>query len=129
MSALVKMNLAAARLTKLVLFSVALAGAAAPVQAAGNADRGKAKAGQACAACHATIGDWSKTPAPDQPKLAGQHYDYLVTSLNAYKQGDKSVIGRKNAVMGSMAAALSKQDIEDIAAYLSAMPGDLKIRR
>lgn len=129
MSALVKMNLAAARLTKLVLFSVALAGAAAPVQAAGNADRGKAKADQVCAACHATKGDWSKTPAPDQPKLAGQHYDYLVTSLNAYKQGDKSVIGRKNAVMGSMAAALSKQDIEDIAAYLSAMPGDLKIRR
>ena len=97
--------------------------------AAGNAERGKARADQACAACHAVGGNWSKTAAPDQPKLAGQHYDYLVTSLNAYKQGDKSVIGRKSAVMGPMAAALSKQDIEDIAAYLSAMPGELQIRR
>ena len=100
-----------------------------PVQAAGNADRGKAKADQVCAACHATKGDWSKTPAPDQPKLAGQHYDYLVTALNAYKQGDKSVIGRKNAVMGSMAASLSRQEVEDIAAYLSGMQGELQIRR
>ena len=112
----------------LILAAAALSfGGAA--SAAGNAERGKAKADQVCAACHAVGGNWSKTAAPDQPKLAGQHYDYLVTSLNAYKQGDKSAIGRKNAVMGSMAAALSKQDIEDIAAYLSAMPGELQIRR
>ncbi len=97
--------------------------------ARGDAARGKAKADQVCAACHAVQGNWNKTAAPDQPKLAGQHYDYLVTSLNAYKQGDKSVIGRKNAVMGSMAAALSRQEVEDIAAYLSGMPGELQIRR
>lgn len=99
------------------------------VHAAGDAARGKSKADQVCAACHAVQGNWNKTAAPDQPKLAGQHYDYLVTALNAYKQGDKSVIGRKNAVMGSMAASLSRQEVEDIAAYLSGMQGELQIRR
>ena len=110
-----------------MLATLALASGVA--QAAGNVERGKAKADQACAACHAVQGDWNKTLQPDQPKLAGQHYDYLVTALNAYKQGEKSVVGRKNAVMAPMAASLSKQDIEDIAAYLSGMQGELKIRR
>jgi cytochrome c553 len=98
-------------------------------QAAGNAERGQQKASQVCATCHAVNGDWNKTLQPEYPKLAGQHYDYLVTALNAYKQGDKSVIGRKNAIMAPMAAGLSKQDIEDVAAYLSKLPGELQIRR
>jgi cytochrome c553 len=115
-------------MNKLSILALALI-CATGAHAAGDAVRGKAKADQACAACHAVQGNWNKTLAPDQPKLAGQHYDYLVTALNAYKQGEKSVIGRKSAVMAPMAAALSRQDIEDIAAYLSAMPGELQIRR
>lgn len=107
----------------------ALLAVAAPVLAAGNAERGQKKASQACAACHAVNGDWSKTLQPEYPKLAGQHYDYLVTALNAYKQGDKSLIGRKNAVMTPMVAGLSRQDIEDLAAFLSKLPGDLQVRR
>ena len=102
--------------------------AAAPAQAGGNVERGQAKAAQVCAACHAVNGDWNKTLQPEYPQLAGQHYDYLVTVLNAYKQGDKSVIGRKNAVMVPMAKALSRQDIEDVAAFLSKQPGDLRVR-
>ncbi len=101
----------------------------ASAQAAGDAGRGEQKAKQACAACHSVNGDWNKTLQPEYPKLAGQHYDYLVTALNAYKQGDKSVIGRKNAVMVPMAAGLSRQDIEDVAAYLSKLPGELQVRR
>lgn len=115
-----------------ILALTALAAAfvmAASAHAAGDAERGKAKATAVCAACHAVNGDWNKTLQPEYPKLAGQHYDYLVTSLNAYKQGDKSVIGRKNAVMVPMAKALSRQDVEDLAAFLSKLPGDLKVRQ
>lgn len=101
----------------------------ASVHAAGDAGRGEQKAKQACAACHAVNGDWNKTLQPEYPKLAGQHYDYLVTALNAYKQGDKSVIGRKSAVMVPMAAGLSRQEIEDVAAFLSKLPGELQVRR
>ena len=101
----------------------------ASAHAAGDAGRGEQKAKQACAACHAVNGDWNKTLQPEYPKLAGQHYDYLVTALNAYKQGDKSVIGRKSAVMAPMAAGLSRQEIEDVAAFLSKLPGELQVRR
>lgn len=98
-------------------------------QARGNAERGKQKAEQVCAACHAVGGDWNKPLQPEYPRIAGQHYDYLVTALMAYKQGDKSLIGRKNAIMAGQVAALSKQDIEDLSAFFAAMPGSLSMRR
>ena len=80
--------------------------------AAGNADAGKAKAGQVCAACHGP--DGNKPSSPDQPVLAGQHYDYLVKALSDYKSGK-----RTNAIMKGMAASLEKKDIENLAAWFS----------
>lgn len=114
----------------MIPFAVAIAAAAlsGSVLAAGNIEEGKKKA-EPCAACHATGGDWNKPLQPEYPKLAGQYRDYLVTSLNAYKAGDKSVIGRKNAIMAGQAAALSRQDIENISAYLASLPGSLHIKR
>ncbi|MBL8385407.1 MAG: cytochrome c [Burkholderiales bacterium] len=108
---------------------VAAALIAAPLAAAGNPERGKQKADQVCASCHAVGGDWNKSLQPEYPRLAGQHRDYLVTALMAYKHGDKSQIGRKNAIMAGQAAALSRQEIEDIAAFLSALPGSLHLKR
>ena len=49
--------------------------------ARGDAARGKQKAEQVCAACHAVGGDWNKPLQPEYPKIAGQHYDYLTTAL------------------------------------------------
>ena len=89
-----------------------LALAAANAQAAGNAQRGKDKAAQVCAACHGPEGN--KPSAPDQPVLAGQYYDYLVRALGDYKNGR-----RTNPIMKGFAAQLSKQDIEDVAAWFS----------
>jgi cytochrome c553 len=86
--------------------------AAANVEAAGNAQRGKDKAAQVCAACHGPEGN--KPSAPDQPVLAGQYYDYLVRALGDYKNGR-----RTNPIMKGFAAQLSKQDIEDVAAWFS----------
>jgi cytochrome c553 len=114
----------------MIRITAALAAAtlAGSTLAAGNIEEGKKKV-EACAACHATGGDWTKPLQPEYPKLAGQHRDYLVTALNAYKAADKSVIGRKNAIMGGQVAALSRQDIENIAAYLASLPGPLHIKR
>ena len=114
-------------MSKLAL-AVALALVSTFAAAKGNPEKGKEKA-QACAACHAVGGDWNKPLMPEYPKLAGQHYDYLVTALNAYKFGDKTVIGRKNAVMTGQAAALSKEDIENLAAYLAGLKGPLHVKR
>ena len=77
-----------------------------------NPENGKAKAAQVCAACHGAEGN--KPSAPDQPILAGQHYDYLVRALTDYKIGR-----RTNPIMKGFAAQLSKQDIEDVAAWFS----------
>jgi cytochrome c553 len=102
----------------IVLAALALAGAA---QAAGNAEAGKQKA-QVCAACHGPEGN--KPTAPENPILAGQHYDYLVKALQDYKSGK-----RNNAIMKGFAASLSKQDMEDLAAWFASQKSGLHVRR
>ena len=58
------------------------------------------------------------------PNLAGQHEDYLVKALADYRAGR-----RTNAIMAPMAANLSDQDIEDLAAWYASQDGlkDLSI--
>jgi len=115
-------------LLTLMAAGVALAFASSAF-AAGDPVRGKAKAEQVCTACHATGGDWNKPLQPEYPKLAGQHADYLVTALNEYKQGDKSLIGRKNPIMAGQAAALTASEIQDLAAFFSGLQGPLHVKR
>lgn len=67
----------------------------------------------ACQACHGLDG-LAKTP--DAPNIAGQIEHYMVTQLQAYKTG-----ARKNDAMSVVAPGLSDQDIEDLAAYYSAI--------
>lgn len=87
--------------------------AAGPALAA-NPAAGKEKS-KTCAACHGSEGN---SAAADFPRLAGQHYDYLVKALSDYKAGE-----RKNAIMAPQAANLSQRDIEDLAAYFSRQTG------
>ena len=97
---------------RLVVAALALAFAGA-VQA-GNPEAGKEKS-RTCAACHGPDGN---SATGDFPKLAGQHYDYLIKSLRDYKTGK-----RKNAIMAPMVAPLSDRDIDDLAAYYSHQQG------
>ena len=97
---------------KLVIAAVvaAVAGAAH----AGNPEAGKEKS-RTCAACHGPDGN---SAAADFPKLAGQHYDYLVKSLRDYKTGT-----RKNAIMAPLVANLTQRDLEDLAAFYAEQRG------
>lgn len=88
--------------------------AIAPSLFAGNADLGKEKA-VTCVACH---GEGGLSTIPENPVLAGQHADYLEHALKAYQSG-----ARNNAIMKGMAANLSQDDIEDLAAYFSSQDG------
>lgn len=90
--------------------------------AGGDAERGKAKAAQVCGACHGPEGN--KPSAPDQPVLAGQYPDYLVQALGDYKSGR-----RNNPIMKGFASQLSKQDMEDLAAWFSSRPTPLHDER
>ena len=80
-----------------------------------NRDRGDAAEGQAksttCAACHGADGN---STIPMNPKLAGQYSDYLANALAAYKSG-----ARQSPIMSGMVAALSEQDMADLATYFS----------
>ncbi|HXE65958.1 MAG TPA: cytochrome c [Rhodanobacteraceae bacterium] len=84
--------------------------------AKGDAAAGKTKSA-ACAACHGTDGNGI---APNYPALAGQYQDYIEQVLHEYKNGQ-----RTNAIMNGMAAPLSDQDIDDLAAYFSSLPSKL----
>ena len=104
------------------IFLLALAACfGSPAFAAGDAASGQQKS-QACAACHGPDGN---TPAgPDFPRLAGQHYDYLLKSLRDYKSG-----ARKNPIMGGLVGSLSPQDMADLAAYYAGQKGSLHVIR
>jgi len=81
---------------------------------ASDVEAGKKKS-QTCAACHGADGNSS---TPDFPKIAGQHYDYLLKTLRDYKSG-----ARKNAIMAPLAGNLSQRDMEDLAAFYSSQRG------
>jgi cytochrome c553 len=87
---------------------------AMPSAQAADLNAGKAKAKEVCASCH---GENGNSPTPDYPKLGGQHQDYLAKALRDYKSGL-----RKNPIMAGFAAGLSKQDIDNLAAYYAAQP-------
>jgi cytochrome c553 len=82
---------------------------------AGDIEAGKKKAGEVCAACHGPDGN---SPNPAFPKIGGQYATYIETSLIGYKSGE-----RKDPVMSGMAAALSKEDIENLAVYFASQRG------
>ena len=100
-----------------LVVAAALAVASIPALAAGDAAAGAKKNFQ-CQGCHGIPG-W-KTAFPEiyqVPKLGGQKAAYLVSALKAYKTGD-----RDHPTMRAIAADLSDQDMEDIAAYYAQTP-------
>lgn len=77
--------------------------------------RGDANAGKTIAAvCSGCHGEKGMSVNPVWPNLAGQHSDFLVDSLKAFKSG-----ARKNDLMSPMAAGLNEIDIRNVAAYFS----------
>jgi cytochrome c553 len=101
-----------ARLVVCLLMSGFLFTVSGSVCAAGDVKAGRAKA-LMCQACHGLDG-LSKTP--DAPNIAAQTEPYIVAQLQAFKAG-----ARKNDAMSLVAPSLSDKDIEDLAAYFSAI--------
>jgi cytochrome c553 len=79
--------------------------------AAGDAAAGQAKAA-ICAACHGADGI---AVIPGYPNLKGQNEQYIVSSINAYKNKERN--GGLAAVMQAQASMLSDADVANLAAY------------
>jgi cytochrome c553 len=65
---------------------------------------------QSCASCHNADGN---SAIAANPKLAQQHPEYILKQLQDFKSGK-----RKSAIMKPLAAALSDQDMRDIAWFV-----------
>ena len=104
---------------KYLALSVLAVGAllASTTGSAANIGAGQAKAKEVCQTCHGMDGNSQNA---DYPKLGGQHPDYLAKALRDYKSGL-----RKNPIMAGFAGSLSKEDIENVAAYYASQPAVL----
>ncbi len=87
---------------------------------AGNAVAGDVEAGKAksavCAACHGADGI---AVIPGYPNLKGQSEQYIISSIKAYKAGQRT--GGLAAVMQAQASMLSDDDIANLAAYYASL--------
>jgi len=87
-----------------------LLGTTAPLRAA-DAEAGRQKA-NVCAACH---GEGGNSTNPAVPSLAQQPAQFVSTALFMFREGN-----RKDPQMSPMAANLSNEDMNDLAAFFSA---------
>ncbi len=114
-----------ALITAVLLSSIGLVN----VANAASVDKGQALVEKGnCASCH---GAGLNAPILlAYPRLAGQYSDYLYYALKAYKVGNGNPqYGRNNAIMGSQVQAFSDADMQDIAAYISSLPGNFVIKK
>ncbi len=84
----------------------------------GDAAAGKEKAAT-CAGCHGADG---QSPNAMYPVLASQYADYLVHALESYQSGQ-----RKDPIMSTFAAALTEEDIRDLAAWFASQQGGVAV--
>ena len=101
-------------------------GQSAPKEAKAPSAQVAALLGKAnCASCHGA--NFSTPIDPSYPKIGGQHADYLFVALKAYKNDSNAIVGRGNAIMGSMAKQYSNAELKQLANYLATVQGDLKV--
>jgi cytochrome c553 len=95
-----------------VALTAAVVSFAAPAYAEGDAAHGKVLA-YTCLGCHGIPNYKNVYPTYSVPELRGQHPEYIVAALKAYKSGE-----RGHPTMHAHASTLSDQEMLDIAAYL-----------
>ncbi len=101
-------------MNKLLSLAIALAATlfAIPAAQAQDVKAGEKKVAM-CIGCHGIPGYQASFPEIHKvPMIAGQNAKYIVSSLAAYKKGD-----RKHPTMRSIATTLTDQDMADVAAF------------
>lgn len=81
----------------------------------GDPEQGRIKA-DTCLGCHAIPTYTNTYPVYHVPKVGGQNEEYIIAALLAYRSGQ-----RDHETMHGNAAALSDQDIADIAAFFASV--------
>ncbi|WP_292991525.1 cytochrome c [Nitrosomonas sp.] len=115
-------------MTKMIKTSMAMAALLAmafPASALATGDiaKGQEIAAGVCAGCHNVDGN---SIIPINPKLAGQHAEYITKQLMDFKAEEGKTPKRNSPVMASMVAALTQEDMENLGAFYEtqkAVPG------
>ncbi len=82
---------------------------------AANVANGQEIAAGVCAGCHSADGN---SIIPVNPSLAGQYEEYITKQLIEFKMPDEETPAIRNSpVMSAMVAALSVNDMKDLAAF------------
>jgi cytochrome c553 len=110
---------------RITLLSLLLAGVISSAQAAdpakaapkGDAARGQAIGSSVCGACHGVDGN---SPTAANPKLAGQHPEYLFKQMMNFKAAEGQQPERANPIMNGMIAPFDEAQMRDLAAYFAA---------
>jgi cytochrome c553 len=101
-------------MNKLICVTITVALGLGPLASsqAQDAKKGEAKVAM-CIGCHGIQGYQASFPEVHKvPMISGQSAKYIVSSLMAYKKGE-----RRHSTMRSIAASLSDQDMADVAAF------------
>ncbi len=91
-----------------------------PAMAAGDPVRGK-QLSVPCFGCHGVNGS---SPSPVNPRIGGQHEQYLFNTLKEYQLGT-----RRSSLMRGAVLDKSEQDLMDIAAYYAGQTSGLVSER
>jgi cytochrome c553 len=130
-------SLTMTRFSRMTMFSVAALALSVTVHASdatkpapyqGDAAKGQPLASAVCGACHGPDGN-SLTAA--NPRLAGQHAQYLFKQMKNFKAGPDGKSERVNAIMNGMIAPYTEEQMKDFAAYFAAQKqvgGEMKDR-
>jgi len=78
-----------------------------------------------CVSCHGA--NFSQPIDGTSPKIAGQHADYLLVALQAYKNNKGAYVGRSNAVMAGIVAQFSTVELKALAGYMASLEGELQV--
>lgn len=101
---------------------------AKPAAYQGDAAKGQPIASAVCGACHGPDGN---SPSSANPKLAGQHAQYLFKQMKNFKPGADGKPERVNAIMNGMIAPYTEEQMKDFAAYFASQKqngGEMKNR-
>ncbi|GAA5183470.1 c-type cytochrome [Niveibacterium umoris] len=80
-------------------------------------ERGRALYSRDCAGCHGNAGEGDATRY--YPRVAAQHYGYLLRELNMIRDGAR---GNSNADMAAVLKPYAAADLDALADYMSQMP-------
>jgi len=117
-----------AALLALCSIGIGAASAQAPAPAKPDPAKGQQIAAGVCAACHGADGN---SVIPANPKLNGQHPEYIVKQLQDYTKAPDHKEARVNAIMTGFASMLSADDKRNVAAWFASQkptPGTARIK-